>query len=98
MWVMSRSLFQKIKDFPELKLALGFGWALGLTVAPSTGFYMGTIIGSKHVQDMQSQDISNGFLGAGIGLIVGLLFATTLTMVYPSLVEKEYEERAQNSS
>lgn len=93
---MSRTLIEQINDFPEVKLALGFSWALGLSIAPLAGFYFGTIAGSKHVIDLQSNDLVSGFYGAAIGLIVGVVFSLGLTIWYPRLIEREYAERANH--
>ena len=77
-------------------LALG----IGLTIfwGPLLGFYMGTVFGSAHVNDLQHADILNGLKGAGIGFVVGLIALITILVMYPSRTKQDVEDWTEEFS
>ncbi len=83
---------QKILKNEPVALALGVAWTVGPLVFTALGFYMGTVLGSDHVIDLQSKDIANGGKGALIGLLVSIAVAITVTIRYPKSVEQDAAE------
>ncbi|MGV3616306.1 MAG: hypothetical protein ACO1SV_13315 [Fimbriimonas sp.] len=77
----------------EVQMAFVAAWIVFPIVATLCGFYCGTFFASEHVVDLQPKDISNGVVGAGIGLTVAVLTALFVTAVYPKVIEREYEAR-----
>jgi magnesium-transporting ATPase (P-type) len=77
----------------ENQMAFFVAWIVFPIVATLAGFYMGTFFASEHVIDMQPKDIENGWIGAGIGFAVAMLTAIFVTVTYPKVIEREYEER-----
>ena len=86
---MLAKIFKHAAHFEDNLVAITIAWIIGLLVAPLAGFYLGTIFGSDHVIDLQTKDMMNGFVGAGIGLAIGVVGALIMTIVYPKVTLRD---------
>jgi hypothetical protein len=71
-------------------------WAIGLTIFPTGGFYLATIIspasnanGIQHYWDLRIEDMHFGGYGALAGLALGVCLGLWATFVYPAAKERE---------
>jgi len=84
---------ERIKSDEGNMFAIGIAWTIGLLWFTLLGFYLGTIIDSKHVIDLQVAQMKGGGLtGLIIGFIVGATIATGVTLFYPRVTAKEAAE------
>lgn len=86
---MLAKIFKSAAVFEDNLIAIAASWTVGPLIGTVAGFYIGTVVGSDHVVDLQVPDIKNGFIGAGIGLALSLIFAVWVTVVYPKATKRD---------
>ena len=80
----------------ETKFAMFMAWILGPSLLTLLGFYLGTIFGNReHKVDLQVSDIHNGAVYAAIFFVGSLVIAVLVTLIIPSVVEKDYAAREE---
>ena len=86
---MLAKIFKNAAVYEDNLLAIALAGVVGFIVCPVLGFYLGTVFGSAHVKDLQTEDIINGFKGAGVGLVVGVIGAVYASFVYPRVTKRD---------
>jgi lysylphosphatidylglycerol synthetase-like protein (DUF2156 family) len=87
---------RRILKNEDSRLGFVVVWYLSLTVFPTAGFYLGTIVspysnayGIRHFYDLHIDDMHVGGIFALIGLAIGLCFSLWITFWYPKLKEAD---------
>lgn len=94
---MLGKIFKHASHFEDNMIAIGGAWVLGPLLGTLAGFYLTTIFRSQHDVDLQLHDIQTGFIGAGAGLALGVLFAIWVTVVYPRSTRRDGDVDKANS-
>jgi len=79
------SYLERLKAKEDNLLALGIATFVGVPFFTFLGFLIGTVAGSKHVIDLQVEDMQHGVVGAGAGFLVGVIVMFLVATVYPRI-------------
>ena len=90
----TRGVLKRLMGEEDTRLALLVGWGFVLPVVTVFSYYFGTIAVSKHVYDLQREDMMAAIpYGVG-GFAIGLAFAVFATFIYPRLVFGDLDREA----
>ena len=88
--------WQRILKNEDCKIGFFVTWFIALTILPTAGFYLGTIISPasnvgdvRHYWDLRIADMHYGGWCALIGLAIGCCWGLWMTFMYPVAKERE---------